>query len=62
MIGKEAVRVRDAYLKAGVVTPKWAADALHVALDCVERCRCIVSWNFRHIVHSTKSRCLTAST
>ena len=46
--------MRDAYLKAGVVTPKWAADALHVALDCVERCRCIVSWNFRHIVHFGK--------
>jgi hypothetical protein len=50
----EAVRLRDSYLKAGIVTPKWAADALHVALATVRRCRCIVSWNFRHIVHFDK--------
>ena len=50
----EAVRLRDANLQGGVVTPKWATDALHVALASVERCRCIVSWNFRHIVHFDK--------
>ena len=53
-VSVEAVRLRDAYLKAGVVTPKWATDALHVALASVHRCRCIVSWNFRHIVHFDK--------
>ena len=53
-ISVEAVRLRDAYLKAGGVTPKWATDALHVALASAERCRCIVSWNFRHIVHFDK--------
>ena len=53
-ISVEAVRLRDACLKAAVVTPKWATDALHVALASVERCRCIVSWNFRHIVHFDK--------
>lgn len=50
----EAVRLRDAYLRAGVVTAKWATDALHVALASVQRCRCIVSWNFTHIVHFDK--------
>ena len=54
MIGQEAVRLRDACLNAGVVTPKWATDAPHVALASVGRCRCIVSWNFRHIVHFDK--------
>ncbi len=53
-ISVESVRPRDAYLKAGVFTPKWTADALHVALASVERCRGIVSWNFRHIVHFDK--------
>jgi hypothetical protein len=31
-------------------------DALHVALATVTRCDKIVSWNFRHIVHSDKIR------
>ena len=31
-----------------------AADALHVALATANRCRLIVSWNFKHIVHFDK--------
>ena len=46
--------LRDAYLHAGIVTSKWAADAEHVATATVQRCRIIVSWNFRHIVHFDK--------
>ena len=53
-VSGEAVHLRDGYLRAGVVTQKWATDALHVALASVHRCRCIVSWNFRHIVHFDK--------
>lgn len=49
-----AEALRDAYLQAGIVTPKWAADAEHVATATVHRCRIIVSWNFRHIVHFDK--------
>ena len=40
--------------KAGIVGEKWAADALHVALATANRCRLIVSWNFKHIVHFDK--------
>lgn len=43
--------LRSAYLDAGVVSPKWAADALHVAVATVSGCRAIISWNFRHIVN-----------
>ncbi len=46
--------LRDAYLHAAVVTPKWEADALHVAVATVQRCRIIISWNFQHIVHFDK--------
>ena len=49
-----ASTLRTAYLKAGIVTPKWEADALHVAVATVEHCRIIVSWNFKHIVHYDK--------
>ena len=50
----EALRLRNAYLQAGIVAPKRATDALHVALATVGNCDLIVSWNFRHIVHHDK--------
>ena len=53
-VSPEVIRLQNAYLKAGIVGPKWATDALHVALATVARCRMIVSWNFKHIVHFDK--------
>jgi predicted nucleic acid-binding protein len=50
----EALALQQAYLDAGIVTPKSIDDALHVALATVGRCGLIVSWNFRHIVHYQK--------
>ena len=46
-----ALSLQQAYLDAGVVTPNWADDALHVALASVSECAAIVSWNFQHIVN-----------
>ena len=53
-ISESALRLQQAYLTAGIVGPKWEADALHVAVVTVENCWAIVSWNFRHIVHFDK--------
>ncbi len=53
---RSAVLLQQAYLDAGVVTEKWAGDALHVATATVAECDMIVSWNFRHIVHYEKKR------
>lgn len=53
-VSKEALQLRDAYLKAGIITPKYSDDALHVALATVSNCSLIVSWNFKHIVHFEK--------
>ena len=39
------------YLKAGVVSAKFADDARHVALCTVHRINHLVSWNFRHLVN-----------
>lgn len=50
----EAIELQKAYLDAGVLTQKWADDALHVAMATVTNCSYIVSWNFKHIVHSEK--------
>ena len=51
----EALALRDAYLEAQIVTAKWAADALHVALATVAECSVLASWNFKHIVHVQKT-------
>jgi len=52
----ESEGLRDAYLEAGVVGPRAANDAHHVALATVARADVLVSWNFRHIVHLDKIR------
>ena len=53
-VSKDALELRDAYLKAGILTPKYSDDALHVALASVSNCTLIISWNFKHIVHFEK--------
>ena len=40
-----------AYLRQGVVTPKYADDATHVAVCTVARLQYLVSWNFKHLVN-----------
>ncbi len=53
-VTEDAVMLQQAYLKAGIVGPKWDADALHVAITTVSECRLIVSWNCKHIVNFRK--------
>ena len=53
-ISDDALDLQQAYLDAGILTPKGADDALHVAMATVTDCGLIVSWNFRHIVHFEK--------
>lgn len=53
-IDESVDRLLHGYLDAGIVSPKWRDDALHVALATVSYCRIIVSWNFKHIVHFQK--------
>lgn len=53
-VDHSALGLQAAYLDAGILSPKWADDALHVALAVVAGADLIVSWNFRHIVHFEK--------
>ena len=46
-----SLALQRGYLEAGIVSPKWADDALHVALATTSKCDLIVSWNFKHIVN-----------
>ena len=52
----EILALRDAYVRAGVVSPQWLNDAAHVAAATVARADAIVSWNFKHIVRLEKIR------
>lgn len=53
-VTEKALLLRDSYLDANIVTPKFADDALHVDLASTSGCSLIVSWNFKHIVHFQK--------
>ena len=53
-ISDEALKLRDLYLSAKIVSTKYSNDALHVALATTFGCPMIISWNFRHIVHFEK--------
>ncbi len=55
-ITADVTRLRDAYLKAGIVGPKWVDDATHVAAASVAGADAIVSWNFKHIVRLDKMK------
>lgn len=53
---EEVLALRDAYLAAKILGPRWADDAAHVAAATVARADAIVSWNFRHIVRLDKMK------
>ena len=50
VIDAEVESLQEAYLQAGILSPRWKDDAAHVAAASVAGADAIVSWNFRHIV------------
>lgn len=50
------IELRNAYIAAGIVSPRFMDDATHVAAATVTRADAIVSWNFKHIVRVDKMR------
>ena len=52
----EVEELAEAYMQAAVVPPKFADDALHVAMATVHDIRLIVSWNFKHLVNVRRER------
>ncbi|MGH2569414.1 MAG: hypothetical protein ACRDGA_13835 [Bacteroidota bacterium] len=55
-LSKEIIELRNAYIEAGILSPKWIDDATHVAAATVARADAIVSWNFAHIVRLDKMK------
>ena len=56
ILDDEALDLRDAYLAANILGPKWLDDMSHVAIATVSRADAIVSWNFKHIVRLDKMK------
>jgi len=53
-ITDSALQLQQSYVQAGIVSEKYATDAMHVALATVSNADLIVSWNFKHIVNFQK--------
>jgi predicted nucleic acid-binding protein len=53
-ISEAVLELQKAYVNKGIVSKKYATDAMHVALATVAGARVIVSWNFKHIVNFQK--------
>ena len=60
VVTAEAEALAQEFLKAGVVSQKYADDALHVAVCTVHRINFLVSWNFRHLVNVQREACFNA--
>ena len=56
VLTQESLALRDAYIAAKVLGPRWIDDAAHVAIATVSRVDMIVSWNFRHLVRVDRMR------
>ena|SRR5438270_2815879 len=54
--GQEATDLANGYQVRKILTPKYYADGLHIALATVAEVDLLVSWNFKHIVHFDKIR------
>ena len=55
-VSDAVARLRDAYIRVGVIGARWSDDAAHVAAATVARADAILSWNFRHIVRLDRIR------
>lgn len=56
----EVYELRDAYIEAQVLSPKWLEDATHVALATIYKADLIISWNFKHLVNVIRIRSFNA--
>ena len=50
-LNDEAEALAQAYVAAGVVTPKYLDDARHIAIATINALSLVVSWNFKHLAN-----------
>jgi len=54
--GKSSKELAEKYLKEKIVTKKYRADALHIAVATINKVDVLTSWNFKHIVNLNRIR------
>lgn len=59
-VNESALELADEYQKRNILTAKFYADGLHIALATITEADVLVSWNFRHIVRFDKIRLFSA--
>ena len=53
-IDADARGLAQAYLRKGILPPRFSDDALHVAVAVCHRMDVIVSWNMKHLANMCK--------
>ena len=59
-VTETALGLAAVYIDRGILTAKFNADGLHIALATLAEVDVLVSWNFKHIVHFDKIRLFNA--
>ncbi len=50
-LNEEAELLASAYIKKGVLTPKFVSDVQHIAMATILKVDSLISWNFKHMVN-----------
>lgn len=58
-VTKEVEDLADAILRSGLLPPKAARDAFHIAVSAVHEVDILLTWNCRHIANASIERELT---
>lgn len=53
---QESEKLAKNYLREKIVTEKYFADAIHIAIATINKVDVVVSWNFQHIVNLRQIR------
>jgi hypothetical protein len=59
-VNESTLELADEYQKRNILTAKFYADGLHIALATITEADILVSWNFKHIVRFDKIRLFSA--
>jgi hypothetical protein len=59
-MNENTLELADEYQKRNILTAKFYADGLHIALATITEADLLVSWNFKHIVRFDKIRLFSA--
>lgn len=59
-LDRDASVLAEAYIDAGVLSPRHRNDCLHVAIATLSHCDFLISWNFRHLANVRRSTAFIA--